>query len=99
MARSKGKSWPLPSRAGRTRWTPLLHATALGHHQVMRALLESGANPNAVASDGLAPMAAAMLADDQEALSILLAAKANPNANVQGVPLLSFAIANGRKMR
>jgi uncharacterized protein len=76
-------------------FTPLGLAAFLGGPEVVRVLLEHGADPNDDADNqfGVRPVNAAAAAHDHETMRLLLAAGADPNARQQGglTPLHSAA--------
>ncbi|HEX8913374.1 MAG TPA: ankyrin repeat domain-containing protein [Humisphaera sp.] len=78
-------------------YTPLVAACTKGNAAVARALLETGADPNFVASDGESPLKAAVPSPgkpfNRELFDLLLAAGANPNLGLE--PVLHAAVARG----
>jgi hypothetical protein len=65
--------------AGRNRWTPLQHAVHTHQEGAVRALLDWGADPNAVEADGqLTPLLMAAGDPDPAIVQLLLAYGANP---------------------
>ena len=70
-------------------WTPLHEAAAQGFVDVTRALLITGANPNARDEDGQTPL---HWAEDTDCARLLLAAGASPNAaDADGLTPLDYA--------
>lgn len=58
--------------------TPLHSAAADGHCEVMRMLIDAGANPNSRRSTGATPLYMAAQGGHVDAIKVLLGAKANP---------------------
>jgi uncharacterized protein len=83
-------------------FTPLGLAAFLGGPEVVRVLLEHGADPNDDADNqfGVRPVNAAAAAHDHETMRLLLAAGADPNARQQGglTPLHSAAHTDDAEM-
>lgn len=74
--------------------TPLYYAADLGNVEIVKALLESGADANAATQSGRTPLYAAI--KNGEITALLLSAKADPNQQSQGAsPILIAAIENG----
>ena len=68
--------------------TPLHAAVKIGDREVVRALLNSGADPNAMEGDGETPLHHAVRSDRVEIAEMLLIAGADPNARtMNGTPL------------
>ena len=65
-------------------FTPFLFAVRAGRIDAVRTLLESGANPNATASDGTSALTLAAANAHWELGALLLDAGADPNAAEQG---------------
>ncbi len=77
-------------------WTPLLRAVLAGHHGVVAALLEHGADPNGLALDGSTPLILAALWADAGMLRLLLAQGADPAlTDREGRSALDFARTRG----
>ncbi len=74
--------------------TPLYYAADLGNVELVRALLESGADPNAKIPAGRPPLHAAVT--NNEIVALLLKAKADPNIAIEDAsPILIAAIERG----
>jgi ankyrin repeat protein len=58
--------------------TPLHSAAAGGHAEIVRLLLEHGADPNAPQDGGATPLHSAAQNDDRESVEALLEAGADP---------------------
>jgi ankyrin repeat protein len=78
-------------------YTPLIAACERGNAGAVRVLLEAGADPDFIASDGVSPLKAAIPQRDQpfnrELFDLLLAAGAKPNLGL--VPVLHLAVGQG----
>ncbi len=61
---------------------------ALSNTNILQALLDAGANPNIKNNDGRTPLSVAVENGPPEAVKLLLAAKADPNAGTLDAPLL-----------
>ena len=70
---------------------PLALAARSGHVEMMRLLLDAGADPNRVGQQGQSPLALAVIHRQDEAIEVLLAAGADPDGTSNASPLL-FAI-------
>ena len=68
--------------ASNAAYTPLSYAVEQENPELVKALLEAGANPNAVTASGRAPLLIA--ADNKEIVELLLNAKADPNFTIKG---------------
>ena len=80
--------------ASNAAYTPLSYAVEQGNVELVKALLESGANPNALTASGRAPLFIA--ADNKEITELLLTAKADPNMLLHGgMSALTNAIESG----
>src|SRR5689334_9812142 len=68
---------------------PLHHAAARGHPEAVAAILELGADPNALAADGGTALHWAAGRGDRESVALLLAKGADPNLEsaTYGAPL------------
>jgi len=70
----------------------LMRAVHAGESEVVRVLIEAGANPNRADSQGITPLMVASQRNDPELVQRLLAAGARPNsANSTGMTALHFA--------
>jgi ankyrin repeat protein len=79
--------------ASNAAYTPLVYAIEQGNVELVKTLLESGANPNAKTQSGRTPLSAAL--GNKEIFQALLDAKADPNAkNGSGETPLAEAIYN-----
>ncbi|MCL7043901.1 hypothetical protein MKW94_022424, partial [Papaver nudicaule] len=72
--------------------TPLLLAAGHGHRDVVKVLLDHGANPNFVSQGMLRPLILAIFIKSRECVELLLQAGADPNAVSCGnTPLVAAA--------
>ena len=75
-------------------YTPLSYAVEQGNRELVKALLDAGANPNAKTEGGRIPLQLAL--DHKEIVELLLSAKADPNLSSEGGSTpLTAAIENG----
>ena len=84
-----------PDAASEDGASALLLAISSGVDGAVPFLLEHGAKPTAPETSSAQPMALAIMLSDLEALDQLLAAGADPNLKVDGLPLLSLAVTQG----
>jgi ankyrin repeat protein len=79
-------------------YTPLLLASKVGASEVVKKLLDSGANPNDATTNGTTALMLAAAAGSVEAASVLLDRGADVNAveSARGETALMFASASGR---
>jgi len=76
--------------------TPLMFAAMNGNHEIVKYLLASGADPNALSEDGTTPLGAAALGGDEETVELLIKAGARPNdIDKRGYSPLMFAAMKG----
>lgn len=82
--------------AGRHRLTPLHNAAKMGHHSIMRLLIESGCNVNALDSEDRTALNWAVRQGDEEAVRILCEAGSLVNNEEPGeISPLDLAVYNG----
>ncbi len=75
----------------------LMYEIAAGHEVAVRALLDAGADPNALTPRGSSPMLVAATAEDPRWLGILLDHGGDPDLkNRFGEPLLTLVVPYGR---
>jgi uncharacterized protein len=76
--------------------TPLQSAVAGGNGEIVRILLENGANPNSIQASGYTPLHAATMNGQTEVVSLLLDHGADPNLlTTDGRTALDIAEENG----
>lgn len=76
--------------------TPLILATRVANSEVIRYLLEAGANPNATSATGETPLMSAVISGYPQVVRLLLAYEADPNVREKaGDTALSLAIRTG----
>ena len=73
-----GSGSSLNGRSGVNGWTPLMHAIHKNQPASVRALLEAGANPDAMSPRGVTPLMMAAGYGFDEIIDLLLAHHANP---------------------
>jgi ankyrin repeat protein len=84
-----------PLNVSNSSYTPLVYAVQKDNKELVQALLDAGADPDAKTSSDQAPIQSA--AYNPEIMEILLKAKANPNTeNYGGQSMLFEAIQNNR---
>lgn len=93
IIRILGKAKANPNQANIV-YSPLYYASELGNKELVQALLDAGANPNAKSPSGRTALYAAI--KNSEIVELLLNAKADPNLASDGVsPTLIAALENG----
>ena len=82
--------------ASNAAYTPLSYAVEQENLELVKALLDAGANPNGLTESGRAPLLIA--ADNKEIVALLLSAKADPNLSIKGgVTALTNAVESGTR--
>jgi len=77
-------------------WNPLLYAATGGKDEVVKMLLDLGANINAVSDNGTTPLMMAVRGGHKSTVKLLLARGANPNMkNERGDTALAWAMDHG----
>ena len=86
------------SFASHVRDTPLIMAAKMGHNDVVRLLLDSGAAPNKAGWSGKTPLIWAASYNHKEVIKLLIAASAEVDiADEMGITPLSWAALHGYK--
>ena len=79
--------------ASNAAYTPLIYAVGQQNKDIVQALLDAGADPNAKTSSGQTPVQQAL--DNKEIFGMLLNAKADPNSSTSyGTTVLIEAVQN-----
>ena len=78
--------------AGQQERAPLTQAVLSRDSNKLKALLEQGANPNAIERNGWTPLHLAVLRKEQKLVDLLLAYGANPSLKIKGRTALHYAM-------